>query len=164
VRVAATSAGKTMNIEMDDVNVTGNIAVPNTGGWQAWQTVTIKNISLSAGTKLMKVNKGSDLINLNYVSITKPVITSFAYDDLYYSLNIYPNPSHGLINFTLPSAMVLDNKIEVINTMGTVIYQQVNAPSNGNIDLEILGAGQYFLKITSPVGVIIKPILIIPFG
>ena len=34
IRVATTLAGRTMHIEMDGVNVTGTIALPNTGGWQ----------------------------------------------------------------------------------------------------------------------------------
>ncbi len=39
-RVAATAAGKTFHVELDGVNVSGTLTVPNTGGWQTWQTVT----------------------------------------------------------------------------------------------------------------------------
>ncbi len=69
VRVAATAAGKTMHIEMNGVNVTGVIKVPNTGDFQAWQTVTVPAISLTAGKQIMKIVFDSDEINLNYVDI-----------------------------------------------------------------------------------------------
>ncbi|MBO9703726.1 MAG: cellulase family glycosylhydrolase [Sporocytophaga sp.] len=70
VRVAAASTGKTMHIEMNGINVTGAISVPNTGDFQAWQTVTIPAISLTAGNQIMRVVFDSDEINLNYVDVT----------------------------------------------------------------------------------------------
>ncbi|MCR6639100.1 MAG: Ig-like domain-containing protein [Sporocytophaga sp.] len=69
VRVAATAAGKTMHIEMNGVNVTGVIKVPNTGDFQEWQTVIIPAISLTAGKQIMKIVFDSDEINLNYVDV-----------------------------------------------------------------------------------------------
>ena len=73
VRVAATSNGKSMHIEMDGVNITGSIAIPNTGDWQVWQTVTVPNITLTAGIKIMKVVMDTDGFNLNYVNVTASV-------------------------------------------------------------------------------------------
>ena len=70
VRVAAATAGKSMHVEIDGVNVTGTITIPNTGGWQVWQTVTVPNITLAAGTKIMKVVMDTDGFNLNYVNVT----------------------------------------------------------------------------------------------
>ncbi len=67
VRVAATVAGKSLHVEMNGTNI-GNISVPNTGGWQNWQTVTINNISMTAGQKVMRVYFDTDGINLNYVN------------------------------------------------------------------------------------------------
>ena len=75
VRVAATSNGKSMHIEMDGVNITGSIAIPNTGDWQVWQTVTVPNITLTAGIKIMKVVMDTDGFNLNYVNVTASVTT-----------------------------------------------------------------------------------------
>jgi endo-1,4-beta-D-glucanase Y len=75
VRVAAEAAGKSMHIAMDGVNITGAIAIPNTGGWQVWQTVTVPNISLTAGTKIMKVAMDTDGFNLNYVHVTASTTT-----------------------------------------------------------------------------------------
>ena len=55
VRVAANGSGGSFHIEVDGVNKTGSIAVPNTGGWQTWTTVTKTGISISAGTHVFKV-------------------------------------------------------------------------------------------------------------
>jgi hypothetical protein len=37
------------------VNVSGPMTVPNTGGWQTWQTVARTGIPLTAGPHLMRV-------------------------------------------------------------------------------------------------------------
>lgn len=70
VRVAAIAAGKSLHIEMNGVNVTGAINVPNTNGWQSWQSVTIPNIALSSGQKIMRVVMDATDLNLNYINIS----------------------------------------------------------------------------------------------
>ena len=55
LRAANTAAGGTVHIEVDGINVTGSIAVPNTGGFQTWQTITKDGILLSAGQHAIKL-------------------------------------------------------------------------------------------------------------
>jgi subtilisin family serine protease len=54
-RVAASGSGGTFHVEVDGVNATGTLAVPNTGGWQSWQTITTPGIPLSAGSHMLRV-------------------------------------------------------------------------------------------------------------
>jgi hypothetical protein len=59
---------------MDGTSIANDIAISNTAGWQAWTTVKVKDINLTAGKKIMRVTIGSvDFVNLNYVtfSLTK---------------------------------------------------------------------------------------------
>ena len=37
------------------MNRTRSVTVPDTGGWQSWQTVTVTGIPLSAGTRSIKL-------------------------------------------------------------------------------------------------------------
>jgi GH18 family chitinase len=67
VRVASTTAGKTFHIEMNGANVSGTITVPNTGGWQTWQTVTVNTTSLTTGQKVMRIVMDAGDFNLNKV-------------------------------------------------------------------------------------------------
>ena len=52
--VAAPSQGGTFHLEMNGVNVTGPLTIPNTGGWQVWQAVT-KDVSLTAGQQIARL-------------------------------------------------------------------------------------------------------------
>ena len=77
VRYAALGFGGTMHIEFDGQNRTGTIALPDSGGWQTWRSVTITGVSLEAGEQVMRLafDTGSPdgwLANINYVRFTSP--------------------------------------------------------------------------------------------
>ncbi|HJR58568.1 MAG TPA: carbohydrate-binding protein [Vicinamibacterales bacterium] len=55
VRVANVGSGATFRIEVDDVDRTGPIAVPNTGGWDLWQTLSVSGISLTQGPRVIRL-------------------------------------------------------------------------------------------------------------
>ncbi|MDD5687376.1 MAG: discoidin domain-containing protein [Elusimicrobia bacterium] len=55
VQAGAGGKGGVFHIELDDVDKTGPITVPDTGGWQTWQTITKTGVSLSAGKHIMKL-------------------------------------------------------------------------------------------------------------
>lgn len=91
LRMAADGTGKTLHVEIDGVNVTGAIPVPNTAGWQTWQTVTMNNLNLTAGQKVLRIVFDSDYMNLNYVEFKKMIPTGLE-DENAVSSSIFPNP------------------------------------------------------------------------
>lgn len=144
VRVAATAAGKTFHIEMDGSNVTGAITVPNTGGWQTWQTATVNNISLTSGNKTMRIVFDAGDFNLNYVNVTA-TITGLA--DLQNSnyISVFPNPASG--NLKVNSDLNFQ-KLEIYNVTGMKVIES----SSTEIDVQTLSAGIYTIKMTTDKG------------
>ncbi len=68
LRVACNEDGRTLSLTMNDVDITTNTAVPNTAGWQEWQTVTVSDVLLQEGEQVLRVTIGAeDYINMNYV-------------------------------------------------------------------------------------------------
>jgi len=55
VRVASSGAGGTFHVEVNGVDKTGPIVVPNTGGWQTWTTVSKTGVTLAAGQQTIRV-------------------------------------------------------------------------------------------------------------
>ena len=53
-RVASSGQGGTFHVEMNGVNVSGAISIPNTGGWQTWQSVA-KTVTLTAGAQMARL-------------------------------------------------------------------------------------------------------------
>jgi len=72
VRVAAGSGGGTVHVEFGGVDKTGTVTIPNTGGWQTWQTLTVSNVVLDAGQQFMRVvmdgnaTNNTDIGNFNW--------------------------------------------------------------------------------------------------
>jgi len=48
LRVAAPAAGGQLRVRINGA-VLGTVNIPNTGGWQTWQTVTLPTVSLTGG-------------------------------------------------------------------------------------------------------------------
>jgi len=60
VRVASNGQGGTLHFNVDQSPVTGEITVPNTGGWQSWQTVSVSGVTLPAGIHIIGVAMDSN--------------------------------------------------------------------------------------------------------
>lgn len=63
------------------------------------------------------------------------------------SLNVYPNPTQGLLNITWDNIGINDFNVEVLNIQGQVVLKAENL-SNG-IDVSQLSKGTYIVKATS---------------
>ncbi len=73
-RVASATGGGTFHLEVDGVNVTGSLTVPNTGGDQVWADVPVTGITLTAGTHVLKLvfdtaPAGQSIGNFNSITI-----------------------------------------------------------------------------------------------
>jgi subtilisin family serine protease len=80
-RVACSGGGGAFHVEADGTDVTGPMTVPNTGGWQTWQTISRTGIPLAAGSHVLRVvmdTKGTSGYtgNLNYLRWTAPGINA----------------------------------------------------------------------------------------
>jgi len=60
-------------VEVDGTDVTGPLAIPNTGGWQTWTTIRKAGITLQSGTHRLRVvfvAAGSNgIANLNFLRV-----------------------------------------------------------------------------------------------
>ena len=72
-RVSSVAAGGTFHVEVDGVDVTGPLQIPNTGGTFVWQTVSKSGVNLAAGRRVVRLVMDSDAANGwvgNFDSIT----------------------------------------------------------------------------------------------
>jgi hypothetical protein len=67
-RVAAPSAGSSFRFLVDGQDMSDGVAIPITGGWQNWQTVTRPSVYLPAGTHRVTVSAITAGFNLNWIS------------------------------------------------------------------------------------------------
>lgn len=68
-RLACNGDGRTVSLDADGLGLVSDLAVPNTGGWQTWQTVSIENVKLTAGEQVLRLTIGNeDYVNLNNIT------------------------------------------------------------------------------------------------
>lgn len=140
LRMAADGTGKTLHVEMDGVNITGAISVPNTAGWQTWATVTLNNVSLTQGQKVMRIVFDSDYMNLNFVEFKNELPTGLESEEIT-STVLYPNPFTNQIHVRLSGNF----DYQLMNVSGQLLEE---GKSDGNVDLAgNYPKGVYMLKI-----------------
>jgi hypothetical protein len=82
-RMASFGTGGTIHVGIDGADVTGPIALPDTGGWSNWQTYTVSGVALPAGSHELTVymdanGSGGTVADLNWLDVTAeaPVVLS----------------------------------------------------------------------------------------
>lgn len=97
-RMASSGTGGTVHLSIDGANVSGAIALPDTGGWGVWKTVTVSGVPLPAGTHVLTLavdanGTGGTAADLNWIDVSAaalPPVTTNAYSGT-------PAPVPGLI-------------------------------------------------------------------
>ena len=139
LRLAKDGDGGLFHIEMDEVDITGPIDVPNTGGWQVWETVRLEDVSLTAGEHIMKIVFDTDYTNLNYVEFVDLVTGTSLFSEN--NIKIFPNPSKMDFNITLNSI----EEYKIIDLNGHVIVTDtMNGTGSFGSNLE---QGVYILEV-----------------
>ncbi len=152
IRVAKDGDGGLFHIEMDGEDITGPITVPNTSGWQSWETITLDNVNLSVGQHNMQVVFDSDYLNLNYLAF-KGVVTSLQYTESN-SLYIYPNPFNN-------EGIIVDSDAGfqyTITDIRGVVMEVGTKNAHGKIGSD-LAKGIYFLRVESESGITTQKIV-----
>lgn len=106
LRAATPYNTRKLHLEVDGINVTGVVNIPNTGGFQAWQTVAIPNIPLTQGTHVITLYFDENDTNINKMEFVLSGSTSAPIADFEYSpqMGCINNP----VNFTSVSVGTVD--------------------------------------------------------
>ena len=150
-RVASGANGGTISSDLNAGSVQlGNTAVPGTGGWQSWRTVT-RQVNINAGTYNFGVFAQTGGYNLNWVRITSPsgARTTLAAASAASApgTGLYPNPvAAGQRLFT--EAALVGSTYQVLDGLGRVAGQ--GTVSTEGLDVSGLRAGRYTLLLTTP--------------
>jgi beta-glucanase (GH16 family) len=151
-RVASVSSGGVLHVEMNGVDVTGKVFVPNTGGWQTWQTKKVFYKSLQEGKQFMRIVIETGGFNLNYVEVKKGTLSDVGIEKNEKSvLNVFPNPTQGELQINCALSGNEDLNLSIVNALGQEVYQKTvfNPALNfqSGIDVSSLSSGIYFIKI-----------------
>ncbi len=69
LRVASAAGGGTLHLELDGADITGPVAVPDTGAWQSWTTVLVEDVAFTGGVQTLRLAIDAGEFNVNKISI-----------------------------------------------------------------------------------------------
>src|SRR6267143_1102214 len=70
LRVSSSFSNSAFHVEIDGLNLTGSILVPNTGSWNTFQWVGKLGVPLTAGWHVLKIVTDQQYFNLNSIRVT----------------------------------------------------------------------------------------------
>ncbi|MEZ0130219.1 T9SS type A sorting domain-containing protein, partial [Flavobacterium sp. LBUM151] len=130
--------------------VLGNVDIPNTGGWQNWQTVS-QTVNVNAGTYNFGIYIQNTGMNINWIKITKvgaglaakTLATETVEEVSDTMLNVYPSPAENTLYFT---TAVSSENVSIVDAQSgnTVSKQKVN---NNSVDVSQLKKGVYLIVL-----------------
>ena len=80
--------------------------------------------------------------------------------DNLFNINIYPNPSNGIINIEFIDYDIQNVLIELINLQGQVVFVQTITNQKNTINVSDLDKGLYIIKIYTDTGIKAKKLII----
>ena len=123
----------------------GSVNIPNTGGWQNWQTVS-QTVNVNAGTYNFGIYIQNTGLNINWIRITKTasaLAAKSATTDRIESLIVYPSPTENELYF---SAEISGANVTIINSQDGSTVSSQTANSN-SIDVAGLKSGIYLIVV-----------------
>lgn len=152
--VAAPTAGKNFQLLLDGASI-ATIQVPNTGGWQNWQTVSVTNIALSGGQKVLRMLASTSEFNFNRLIFVRNVSNQLPNVSL-------TGPGNGA-SFAAPAAITISanasdadgsiSKVEFFQGT-TKIGEDLSSPYSFNWNNVAAGTYSISARATDNVGAI----------
>jgi endoglucanase len=156
-------AGAQFQVRNAAGNVLATVTVPNTGGFQTWQTVSA-SVALSAGQQTIRVYTSNAYggWNLNWLEVgSSPVATlsslrttTIAAAEEAASIQVYPNPIQDRFSVTVDNALTGVLRIDLVNmSTGSVaksyqLQKTAEGPAQFYLSASEIQSGNYLLRAT----------------
>jgi hypothetical protein len=154
-RVACPLLGKSFRIEMDGVTI-ATVNVPLTGSSQAWQTVTITGVNLTAGEKIMRIYSTKGGYNINYIKFTAttPLTVLRSSESAGTSVTTFPLPFSTSFTVNIFGETTGEYNLTLADLSGNTVWRKTVTKEKEtlteNIYMGNLQNGIYILQVVTP--------------
>lgn len=155
IRVASALGGGAFRLSLDDERLGPDLEVANTGGWQNWVSVWLRDVSLTAGEHILKLLVRREGFNVNTMRFTLRSATDIEEPPGVPSrtrlVGPYPNPFGEEVRMAFDAARAVRARLEVFDVLGRRVFAQPwQAFGGGTHTLTLrpgLASGSYFFRL-----------------
>jgi endoglucanase len=150
-RLASPEGGGTLNLYMNGQSI-GQVTAQATGGWQLWQTHTLTDVPLTAGSQILRLTVGRTAgFNINQLtfSLTEPTRVDLPSGTTRREPDLFPLPASDRVTIQFHEASEAPLRLIVSDILGREVLQStIEAGSDGVTKLPVgeLPAGLYFIR------------------
>ncbi len=126
-RVASNDVGGKIQIELNGEVVNNSVLVPNTGGWQTWESIFVNIDGFQKGTNQIKIHARTGGFNFNYFQSEGYVNVNEARFDN--NFKIYPNPFSENTNIVFSNPDYSNYTLKILNIYGGLVKEVKNINS-----------------------------------
>ncbi|MEM1270745.1 MAG: cellulase family glycosylhydrolase [Bacteroidota bacterium] len=149
LRVASAVGGGQFSLWLGETQLGGDLRVANTGGWQNWTSVWLRDVALPAGEHVLKLSVRRGGFNVNRMRFTLVTATNRRLAPVPNQsrlLGLYPNPAADVIRVAFRVDTPAQAGVEVFDTLGRSVMRQ---------PAQTVGAGEHVvpLRLGVPAGV-----------
>jgi len=160
-RVAALNRGASFQVRSSSDSVLATIAVPSTGGFQTWTTVSTP-ITLPAGGQTLQIySSAAPNWNFNWMQFATDTTEtqtdqSLASEQLYIldttaSFVLFPNPVRSLFTVGVSNGYTGNMIIQVIDVSGAMVHVLASYKDQPSVTVNMTAAdlapGIYFIRV-----------------
>ena len=62
-------------------------------------------------------------------------------------MNVFPNPTNGEVNVSMPENMMVD--VQIFDAQGKLVAEQANVTNNGKLNITNVTPGVYMVRLTA---------------
>src|SRR5215204_2931650 len=160
LRIATPNPGAQLQIKKSDGSVLSTVNLPNTWGWQEWQTIST-TVTLAAGVQTIRIqSSASSGWNINWLEVVGGTAGGVIVAErrglqlteaTASSVGLFPNPVRDRVTLTLNNEYKGSMKVQILNMNGAVqkefAFNKANTLSQNSISTNDLPKGQYILRI-----------------
>jgi hypothetical protein len=169
LRIATVAAGAGFQLRSSSGTVLATVTLPNTGNYQAWQTVTA-SVTLPAGAQTLQLYSTSTVHwNINWMQFTSGAVAASSMQNVVTAtaeslssdstslLNtastfvLYPNPVQGQFMIQLNNGYTGNMQVQIVDVTGVTrqvyTYNKTQSSMQLNLSAGNLSAGIYFVRV-----------------
>jgi hypothetical protein len=125
-------------------NVLASVTVPNTGGWQNWQTVNV-TANLTAGAQTLRIAFTGIGCNINWWEYTQGLKSAEEFSAVTADFNVFPNPATDMVTIEANNADF--NVVEIHSITGALMISEPILGPVTEINLSELKNGLYLISL-----------------